>query len=237
MRQLQTAEGLAAFAAGIAHDVNNALSVILGGLALVEQKLKGQLTEVVKDMRESAALSAQLAAQLMQLGRTSDKPPPGPVQLSTLVYRTVGLMRRRFPEGVVIDAAVPEGLVTSGLEVDLHLVLMNLILNARDAMPDGGTVTVTARNVSLDATQATAKQLPSAGSYVELAVKDTGSGMDAETKARAFEPFFTTKAPGHGAGLGLALVHGIVSRHGGAVAIDSAAGKGSTFTVWLPAPA
>jgi len=235
MRQLQTAEGLAAFAAGIAHDFNNTLSVILGGLALVEQKLHGQLTDVVQDMRNSATLSSQLAGQLMQLGRATDRPDPGPVRLSMLIHRTAGLLRRRFPARVVIDASVPEGLIARGLEADLHLVLMNLIHNARDAMPDGGTVTVTAKNVSLDATQAAAMLLAGAGSYVELAVKDNGSGMDADTKARAFEPFFTTKPPGQGSGLGLALVHGIVMRHGGVIPIVSAVGAGSTITFWLPA--
>ncbi len=237
MQKLQNVEGLATFAAGIAHDFNNALSVIIGGITLVEHKLQGTgvLTDVLDDMRSSAVRSSQLALQLMQLGRAGETPDHGPVEVSQLVHRTTGLMRRRLPKTLTIINDAPEGLVVRGLEAELHLVLMNLILNARDAMPGGGTISITVRTVTLDAAQTAAKLLPWAGAYVELVVKDTGSGMDAETRARAFEPFFTTKPPGRGTGLGLAMVQGIVSRHGGAVAVESAVGAGSTFTIWLPA--
>jgi signal transduction histidine kinase len=237
MQQLQRVEGLETFAAGIAHDFNNSLAVIFGGLGLVEKALQHNpaLAEVLRDMRVAATRSSQLAMQLMQLGRSSEKAEYGTVELSHLVHRTTGLMRRRAPSTITIDVSVADELLLRGQEVDLHFALMNLIVNARDAMPGGGTIMVSARKVSLDSAQTAAKQLTDAGDYVELAVKDNGSGMDAAIRARAFEPFFTTKPPGHGTGLGLAMVKDIVGRHHGAVEIESAVGAGSTFTIWLPA--
>jgi signal transduction histidine kinase len=238
LQQLPQAEALSTYVAGVAHDFNNALSVILGGLALVEAKLgpSGILTDVLADMRTAALTGSQLAMRLMQLGRTGEPPAPESVEVARLVNRTSGVMRRRMAPSVSLDVEVPEGLVVHGVEVDLHLVVMNLIINARDAMPSGGMLTITATRSALDAARAATMQVP-AGDYVELVVRDTGAGMDDDTKARVFETPFTTKPAAQGTGLGLAMAQSVVRRHGGTITVESSVGAGSTFTVWLPAEA
>jgi signal transduction histidine kinase len=157
------------------------------------------------------------------------------MELGPFVHRSIGLMRRQLPPGSRFEIEVPEKLVLRGSQEELHQVLLNLVLNARDAMPDGGTIRIVAHGVVFDRVQASAHHLAAPGTYVELAVIDTGIGMDEPTQARAFEPFFTTKPPGHGTGLGLAMVHAVVARHGGGIVLDSAPGRGTTITMWIPA--
>src|SRR5690606_32451131 len=130
---------------------------------------------------------------------------------------------------------VSDELLVRGSAEELQQVLVNLMLNARDAMPDGGTLRVHARAVTFDTGQAAAHQLPARGDYVGLVVADTGIGMDEATLARIFEPFFTTKPPTQGTGLGLAMIHNIVRRHGGSIVAESVLGHGTVFRIWLPA--
>ena len=133
---------------------------------------------------------------------------------------------------------MPHGVDRVGADpTQLQQVIVNLAVNARDAMPEGGRLVITARNQQLDAARAAQLSAPRPGAYVEIAVADTGVGIDAAVRSRIFEPFFTTKAQGKGTGLGLATVYGIVQQSAGAIAVESEPGRGATFRVWLPAPA
>lgn len=236
MHKLQRLEAMTTLAAGLAHDFNNALAVILGGLELVEHRVPTSDPEMrlmVREMRGAASSASALARRLLNLGRSREPLEFEPVQLAELVQRTVSMIKRQLPPTISIETDIAKDLVIRGSEEELHQVLINLLLNARDAMPNGGRLRIDARGLLLDRPQAAAYQLPARGAYVELVVSDTGVGMDEATKARAFEPFFTTKPPGQGTGLGLAMIHNIVRRHGGAIVVDSALGRGTTFTLWL----
>jgi signal transduction histidine kinase len=143
------------------------------------------------------------------------------------------MSRRQFGTSVSISTNVERDLAVLGSYEELHQVLVNLLLNARDAMAEGGKIRVEARAIHCDAARAVACDLPAAGEYVEISVSDTGSGMDQATLARAFEPFFTTKPRGKGTGLGLAMIHGCVRRHGGAIEVDSTIGHGTNFRLYF----
>ena len=235
MRHLQRVQAMGTMAGGLAHDFNNALSVVLGNLELLQDRVREpDLVEMLGEMRDAAGAAAQLAQRLLRLGRT-EPPSFEVVKLSMLVERALGGLRRQSAGKIAIATAVSPDLVVSGSYEELHQVLVNLFVNARDAMPDGGTFRVSARSVRVDPAQATARQLPAAGDYVELTITDSGCGMDEQTLTRIFEPFFTTKPAGHGTGLGLAMVHGIVRGHGGTVEVESKLKHGTTFRVVLPA--
>ena len=140
-----------------------------------------------------------------------------------------------MPSSIAFEVDVQGGVDRVGADpTQLQQVIVNLAVNARDAMPDGGRIVITARNRQLDAAQAARLSAPAPGAYVEIAVADTGVGMDAAIRSRIFEPFFTTKAQGKGTGLGLATVYGIVQQSAGAIGVDSEPGRGTTFRVWLP---
>jgi signal transduction histidine kinase len=234
MHQLQRIEAMGALAGGLAHDFNNALAVILGTLGLMERKLPSgsDVHEMIGEMKTAAASASALARRLLRLGRTEPLEFET-VALDSLVARTVAMMRRQLP-GVELVVKAGDDLAVRGSQEELHQVLVNLMLNARDAMPHGGTLRLSASSVSFDAGQAAAHHLPTKGDYVELVLADTGTGMDEATLARAFEPFFTTKPPGQGTGLGLAMIYSIVRRHGGAIIGESRVGHGTTFRIWLP---
>ncbi|HEY5925932.1 MAG TPA: ATP-binding protein [Kofleriaceae bacterium] len=234
MHQLQRLEAMGALAGGLAHDFNNALAVILGSLGLLERRLppNTDLQDMIGEMKTAAASASTLARRLLRLGRTEPLEFET-VKLDALVHRTAAMMRRQLP-GIEVSVDLGPDLGMRGSQEELHQVLVNLMLNARDAMPQGGSLRMFARELSFDRAQAAAHHLPEKGEYIELVVADTGSGMDEVTLARAFEPFFTTKPPGQGTGLGLAMIHSIVRRHGGAVVAESVVGRGSTFRIWLP---
>jgi signal transduction histidine kinase len=234
MHQLQRLEAMGALAGGMAHDFNNALAVILGTLGLLERRLpqNTDLQEMIGEMKTAAASATTLARRLLRLGRTEPLEFET-VQIDALVHRTAAMMRRQMP-GIELGVDIGPGLAMNGSQEELSQVLVNLLLNARDAMPSGGTIRIYAREVSFDRAQAATHHLPTKGDYVELVVVDSGTGMDEATLTRAFEPFFTTKPPGQGTGLGLAMIHSIVRRHGGAIVAESSIGRGSTFRIWLP---
>jgi signal transduction histidine kinase len=239
MRMLQRLEAMGTMAGGLAHDFNNALTVILGNLDHLRGQLgdNKELLEVVDEMKDAASSASELANRLLRLGR-SEPGTHGVVRLSGLIDRAISTMRRQPGTKLAVSASVPAELRVAGSYEELHQVLLNLYLNARDAMPDSGVFRVQARALPLDAAHALALHLPGgAGEYVELSVSDTGAGMDKETLARIFEPFFTTKPAGKGTGLGLAMVHGIVRRHGGSIEVESVPRSGTTFHIVLPAAA
>jgi two-component system cell cycle sensor histidine kinase/response regulator CckA len=188
----------------------------------------------VRTVREAAQSAVKLTRQLLAFGRRQVL-EPRPLVLNALVAGSEKMLSRLIGEDVAIRVepapALGFALVDPG---QIEQVIVNLAVNARDAMPDGGTLTIATANVELDETFVGLHAGSSAGPFVKLAVTDTGVGMDAETLARIFEPFFTTKEVGKGTGLGLSTVYGIVKQSGGFIAVDSAPGRGATFAIYLP---
>jgi signal transduction histidine kinase len=234
--RMQRLEAMATLAAGIAHDFNNALAVVVSNLEWVNEALPPDAAtahEAMKEIRAATTSATSLARRLLRLGR-NEPLTFGPVALGPLVTQTTAMTRRRAQGPVSITVDVPPEMSVLGSYDELHQVILNLCNNACDAMPDGGKLALRARYVKLDAERAMAKQVAAAGEYVELSVADTGSGMPPEVLARAFEPFFTTKPKDRGTGLGLAMIHSSVRRHGGAIEVESSVGLGTTFRVTLP---
>jgi PAS domain S-box-containing protein len=237
--QLQSAQRLDALgrlAAGVAHDLNNYLTVILGGAEwLREDHPKGDpVAEQAADIEEAGRSSAALTRQLLAFGRRQPF-QPRVVDLNRLLAGMDSLLRRLLPENIVIDMVRGGGLGTVRVDPSqFEQVVMNLAINGRDAMPEGGTLTLETANVFFDPEYASHHTEANPGRYVMLAVSDTGCGMDRETAARAFEPFFTTKSQERGTGLGLSTVHGIVRQNGGRVEIYSEPGEGTTVKIYLP---
>ena len=231
MQRVQRLEAMGTLASGLAHDFNNTLAVIVANLDFVEESLGADQTdgrEALDAIRKAALSGASLAKRLLRLGST-DPLTFALVPLSSLVEQTAALARRQLGTGIALAVHVEPDLAVLGSYEELHQVLINLAMNARDAMPEGGKLRVEARGITLGTQEAVACDLPAAGHYVEISVSDTGVGMDEATLARAFEPFFTTKPRGKGTGLGLAMIHGCVRRHGGAIAVQSRVGRGTTF--------
>jgi signal transduction histidine kinase/ActR/RegA family two-component response regulator len=235
--QLQKMEAIGQLAAGIAHDFNNLLTP-MGGFA---DLLLGRIPEGSKEqeylhqIKVAAERAAALTGQLRLFTRQA-RGERQPVQLNNVVEETRHLLERSIPKEITIELGLESELWT--VEADssqMSQVLMNLCVNARDAMPEGGTLTLDTRNVTLDEEYARMVLEARPGRYVRLSVSDTGCGMSPEVQARLFEPFFTTKGMAEGTGLGLAMVYGIVKGHEGFVQVYSKEGRGSTFHVYLPA--
>jgi len=235
LRQAQKMEAIGQLAGGVAHDFNNILAVIEMNAELLGEELgpdhpsRGDADEI----RLAAARGASLTRQLLAFSRKQAIAPKS-LELNTVVGDLRGMLGRIVGEQVVLsidlDAAAGVVHADSG---QLEQVVMNLVVNARDAMPDGGQITITTSRVDLDATAA-ARRTIAPGPYAVLSVADTGCGMDEATQAHIFEPFFTTKEVGRGTGLGLATVFAIVQRCGGAVEVASKPGQGATFHIYMP---
>jgi signal transduction histidine kinase/FixJ family two-component response regulator len=237
LRHSQKMEAVGRLAGGVAHDFNNLLTAIIGYAELLigrsgTDPVVAQNADLIRKAgQQAAALTRQLLAfsrkQLLQ---------PKVIDLNSLVVEMEKLLRRVIGERFELRT-IPEakqGRVKADRS-QIEQVILNLGVNARDAMPKGGTLYIETANVRLDPTKVSEidASLPP-GDYVELSVTDTGEGMDEETKSRIFEPFFTTKGPGKGTGLGLATVYGIVRQSGGGITVETAVGKGSTFRIYLP---
>ncbi|HUJ27234.1 MAG TPA: PAS domain S-box protein [Myxococcales bacterium] len=232
-RQSQKMEAIGNLAGGVAHDFNNLLSVVLSHAGM----LRGEMPEreELKEIEQAGMRAAELTRQLLAFSRRQIL-RPRVVDLNQVIAGMESMLRRLIGEDVelhVVRSAQP-----AAVSVDpgqMEQVLMNLAVNARDAMPRGGAITIEVAEAVLD--EARVASLPglSPGPHVALSVSDTGAGMDAATKARIFEPFFTTKEVGKGTGLGLSTVFGIVQQSAGAIAVESEKGKGARFTIWLPA--
>jgi CheY-like chemotaxis protein len=222
-------------AGGVAHDFNNLLTVIAGRAHLVHARLAPDDPRRLDAdaIMQTAEQATRLTRQLLAFSR---KQPYEPValDLNTLAADAEHVLRRLLPNDVEFTLGLDSSLgrVTAD-PGQMEQVLLNLVVNARDAMPQGGRLTINTCNIDVEPTTASSAALPS-GRYVMIAVGDTGIGMDAATQARIFEPFFTTKAPGQGTGLGLSTVYGIVERHGGHLIVESALGVGTTFRIYLP---
>jgi two-component system, cell cycle sensor histidine kinase and response regulator CckA len=225
-------------AGGIAHDFNNILGIILGHSTLLEQGLThadGRLASIEK-ITSAAQRGTALVSQLLTFARKSE-PVRGSVRINDIIREIEKLALETFPKTITLSTMLEEQLPSVVADAtQVHQVLLNLCVNARDAMPRGGMLSVatrTARSDALAGIRRTGDRKP-ARSYVEIEVCDTGVGMDEATLNRIFEPFYTTKGVGQGTGLGLSLVFGIVENHNGFVAVESTIGKGSCFRIYFP---
>ncbi|MBI1741237.1 MAG: response regulator [Candidatus Koribacter versatilis] len=236
LRQAQKMEAVGQLAGGVAHDFNNLLMVIEAHIdrirdgLLPDDPLSADAAEVHNAIQRAASLTSQLLAfsrkQLLQ---------PKVLDISSVLNGAARMLARLLAENIELKIEIEPGLAR--VKVDqgqLEQALLNLAVNARDAMPEGGTLTIQAQGIQFDEGQAWRHCSVQPGAYVMLAVSDTGSGMDTETQARIFEPFFTTKGPGKGTGLGLPMVYGVIKQSGGAISVYSEPGKGTTFKIFLP---
>jgi two-component system cell cycle sensor histidine kinase/response regulator CckA len=236
VQQLQKFEAIGRLAGGIAHDFNNALGVMLGWaqLGYDEAPAGSGMREKFQTIRDQAQVSSGLTRQLLAFARRQVLQPCD-LSLNDLASRTVGLLQNLIGERIDFKVALaPDIHLTRADPTQVEQVLLNLCLNAQDAMPQGGRLTLETQNVEIGEDFCRAHSYGQPGRYVLLSVSDTGMGMDRATLDRIFEPFFTTKEMGRGTGLGLATVYGIVKQHGGFVNVYSEPGHGTTFHVYLP---
>jgi two-component system cell cycle sensor histidine kinase/response regulator CckA len=237
LRQSQKMEAVGQLAGGIAHDFNNLLTAILGYSEMILANKAASLDEVrldVAEIKQAGERASALTQQILAFSRRQILRPAA-LSLNEVLQGMESLLRRTLGED--IDLVTLEHPHLDLTEVDRHQfeqVLMNLALNARDAMPSGGRLTLETGNVELDEEYCRAHPEMAPGSYVMLSVSDTGVGMDPDTMDHIFEPFFTTKAFGEGSGLGLAVIHGIVRQSNGSILVRSEPGKGATFKIYLP---
>ncbi|WP_128255557.1 ATP-binding protein [Falsirhodobacter deserti] len=236
VRHLQKMEAVGQLTGGIAHDFNNMLAIIISGLNLTQRKLRSGNIDV-QDFLEGAMEGAQRAASLTQrlLAFARQQPlTPEVINVNALISNLTDLLVRSLGETVELRTELADGLWNAQVDPgQLENAIVNLAVNARDAMPTGGQVLIATRNVDIDAVLSVETGLD-AGPYIRITVTDTGSGMSSETLSRAFEPFFTTKSVGKGTGLGLSQVFGFIHQSGGKVQIDSEVGRGTTITLFLP---
>jgi len=233
-RQSQKMEAVGQLAGGIAHDFNNLLMVIRGHTDLLLNSGVEQPREAIKQIQKAADRAASLTRQLLAFSRMQVLQPEV-LDLNQVVGDMASMIERLFGSNIeLVFETEPElGRVRADAG-QVEQVLLNLAVNARDAMPSGGRLTIRTENARFAPGDARPLPIIGDGDYAALIVKDTGDGMDTETQARIFEPFFTTKEKGRGTGLGLATVYGIVKQSGGFIIVDSAPGQGATFTIYLP---
>jgi hypothetical protein len=236
LRQAQKMEAIGHLAGGIAHDFNNLLTAILGYSELLTDQI-GPEEQVGRDLREimkAAQRAAGLTKQLLAFSRRQVV-ALAPLDLNHVIGDLEAMLRRLLSEQITIKTTFAAALRPVMADpTQLEQVLINLSVNARDAMPQGGTLTIETSNAELDALYASTHPGSKPGAYALLSVGDTGTGMSPETQARIFEPFFTTKERGNGTGLGLAAVYGIVHQLGGYIGVQSEPGQGTVFQVYLP---
>jgi CheY-like chemotaxis protein len=222
---------------GIAHDFNNLLQVVIGNLEILQRNLPedaARLHRSAENAMNGARRAAALTARLLAFSRRQPL-APRPVDANGLVAGMSELLGRTLGEAVRIETALADGLWRAEADPNqLENAILNLAVNARDAMPDGGALTIETANARLDRAYAARNAGAKPGQYVMIAVSDTGSGMDKRTMDRVFEPFFTTKEVGKGTGLGLSQVYGFVQQSGGHVKIRSKPGEGTRVSIYLP---
>lgn len=235
--QAQKMEAIGVLAGGVAHDFNNILTAISGytDLTLQNMRLDDPLREYISEIGQAGDRAAALTKQLLSFSRRGDM-SLAVHNLNDSINDTQRMLRRIIKENVAFRIELMPDLHNVKVDAShISQVLVNLVVNAGDAMPEGGTITISTRNTYLDGDIVQENVVVTSGPFVELTVRDTGVGMDENTKRRIFEPFYTTKEAGKGTGLGLSTVYGIVRQSGGDISVESEPGKGSTFRVFLPA--
>jgi PAS domain S-box-containing protein len=236
LRQAQKMEAVGRLASGVAHDFNNLLTIIMGysDLLLERVSLPDGMRSPVKEIEKAADQAASLTRQLLAFARKQVL-QPHIVDLNSLLTNVDKMLRPMIGKNIELVTHLPSGLGRVNADPgQIEQVIMNLAVHARDAMPQGGQLTLEAANVELDSSYASSQESVLPGHYVMIAVSDTGIGMDAETRARVFQPFFTAKQRGEGMGLALATLYGIVRQSEGHIWVYSEPGKGTTFKVYLP---
>ena len=238
LRQAQKMEAVGTLAGGIAHDFNNVLTAVLGNVefSLEAPGVPQEVREALQDVRIAGARARALVRRLSTISRR-EEPRLELLDVGALLREVADLLRATLPASIHLTVDVPKGAVPLPADgAQLHQALVNLGMNAAHAMRGQGELTMGVRAVSLTPAEARARHVSlRPDDYVRVRVSDTGHGMSAATRERIFEPFFTTKAPGEGTGLGLAVVHGIVDGHKGAILVESEIGEGSTFDLYFPA--
>ena len=236
LRQVQKMDAIGKLAGGIAHDFNNAITAIIGYAEMILLRVKSPdpLYQDAKQIVRAAEHSARLTHQLLAFSRKQVL-QPRKLDLEAEVGNVEGMVRRLIGETIILSLEVAPNLWNTMADAgQIHQVVLNLAINARDAMPDGGKLTIGLSNATLTAAEALRIPDGRPGEFVLLTVSDTGTGMSREVAKRIFEPFFTTKEAGKGTGLGLATCHGIIKQTAGMIAVTSALGVGTSFSVYLP---
>jgi PAS domain S-box-containing protein len=237
LRQSQKLHAIGQLAGGVAHDFNNLLTVIMGyaDTILADLESSHPLFDAARHIRDAGERATLLTRQLLHFGRKAIL-EPRPLDLNTVIQNTGTMLRRLISEDVIVTTALAPSLSLARVDRgQIEQVIVNLCLNARDAMPQGGRITIETRTISFDEQYCRSHPAHKPGQFVELSVSDTGTGMTTEVMSHLFEPFFTTKGPGKGTGLGLATVYGIVQQAGGFITVDSRLGTGTMFNVFVPA--
>ncbi|MBV6623196.1 MAG: PAS domain S-box protein [Rivularia sp. (in: Bacteria)] len=233
----QRLESLGTLASGIAHDLNNILTPILTGTQLLPRRIPN-LDEknriILKMIEDNCKRGSELVRQITSFARGA-KGNRIPIQLKHLVKEIQRIVQSTFPKSIEFKTKIPTLWTVEAQPSQIHQILMNLCINARDAMPEGGSLSITAENRYIDETYTSMNPEAKVGNYVMITVADTGCGIPQEIKERIFEPFFTTKEVGKGTGLGLSTTIGIIKNHAGFVKVSSVVGKGSQFQIYLPA--
>jgi PAS domain S-box-containing protein len=235
LRQLQKLDAVGRLAGGVAHDFNNLLTVITGYNAMMLGAVQSQpqLLQYAKEIGSAAERGASLTKHLLTFSRRQAAQPK-PLIVNEVVQAMAKLLERVIGEDIeLITKLAPDLGVVRADPIQLDQIIMNLAVNARDAMPNGGRLLIETANKSISETEAMQRQVPP-GEYVVLSASDSGLGMDSETKSHLFEPFFTTKEFGKGTGLGLSIIYGVVKQSDGFITVDSEPKKGTTFTIFLP---
>jgi two-component system, cell cycle sensor histidine kinase and response regulator CckA len=235
LRQTHKMEALGQLAGGLAHDFNNLLGVILGYCEILEEQadLPGPTRAMILEIHNAGASAKNLTQRLLAFSRRQVLEPVA-LDLNETVRRMQIMLTRLIGDDVALTSTLSTDLGTIHADPgQVEQVLMNLVINARDAMPQGGKISIATANVEIDEVHARQSPFTGPGQYVQLTVSDTGIGMDAETQSHIFEPFFSTKAPGRGTGLGLSTVFGIVNQSGGAIAVYSELNHGTTFKIFF----